>query len=452
MPDQTFRPQPRSYVAETQAFVNGTSTPRRFLERSLEIAATAELDIRAFEVLDIEGARRQTDASTDRWRAGRPHSPIDGMPLGIKDVIETIGLPTGMGSPLFSGWQSGRDSASVFALREAGGVILGKTVTTEFAATEPGATRNPWDFNRTPGGSSSGSAAATGAGIISAGLGTQVIGSIIRPASYCGCVGYKPTVGALNRGGSHDYMSQSCLGVLGASLPDTWQVALELVQRSGGDPGFPPLNGTSQALSPTQPRALAMLETAGWTRASDASKIQLNEFLRTLERAGVRILHRSSLPLLQEIEDAISDAFRLSQIINAWESRWPLNTYAERDRDKLSAAMQKRLVEAESMSVADYVAAIDKRWKVRSLYARLAADCDACVTLSAPGAAPLGLASTGDPIFAVVASLLGVPALSLPLLEEARLPLGLQLIGYTGRDADLISIATWARNVAAQAA
>jgi Asp-tRNA(Asn)/Glu-tRNA(Gln) amidotransferase A subunit family amidase len=195
-----------------------------------------------------------------------------------------------------------------------------------------------------------------------------------------------------------------------------------------------------------------MLETAGWTRASDASKIQLNEFLRALERMGVRILDRSSLPLLQEIEDAISDAFRLSQIINAWESRWPLNTYAERDRDKLSAAMQKRLVEAESMSLADYVAALDKRQKVRSLYTGLAAHCGACITLSAPGAAPPGLASTGDPIFAVVASLLGVPALSLPLLEEARLPLGLQLIGYAGRDADLISNAAWVQEAAAQAA
>ena len=124
--------------------------------------------------------------------------------MGVKDIIETTDMPTEMGSPLFEGWRSGRDAAAVVALREAGAVVLGKTVTTEFAATEPRGTRNPWDLARTPGGSSSGSAAAVAAGVVSAALGTQVVGSIVRPASYCGCVGFKPSVGAINRGGSHD--------------------------------------------------------------------------------------------------------------------------------------------------------------------------------------------------------------------------------------------------------
>src|SRR4029077_8320698 len=154
--------------------------------------------------------------SNERWRAGKPLSPIDGMPIGIKDIIETRDMPTEQGSPLFTGYRTERDAASVAALREAGAVIVGKTVTTEFAATEPRGTRNPWDQGRTPGGSSSGSAAAVGAGVVSAALGTQVMGSIVRPASYCGCVGFKPSVGGINRGGSHDELSQSCMGVLAA--------------------------------------------------------------------------------------------------------------------------------------------------------------------------------------------------------------------------------------------
>ena len=150
------------------------------------------------------GGARRGRAATARWRAGKALSPIDGMPLGIKDIIETADMPTEQGSPLFVGWRTGRDAASVAALREAGAVILGKTVTTEFAATEPRGTRNPWDLERTPGGSSSGSAAAVACGMLPAALGTQVVGSILRPASFCGCVGFKPSVGGINRGGSYD--------------------------------------------------------------------------------------------------------------------------------------------------------------------------------------------------------------------------------------------------------
>src|ERR1700751_5120264 len=147
------------------------------------------------------------------------------------------GMPTEQGSPLFVGWRTGRDAASVAALREAGGVILGKVVTTEFAATEPRGTRNPWDRERTPGGSSSGSAAAVACGMVPAALGTQVVGSILRPASFCGCVGFKPSVGGINRGGSYDYFSQSCTSVLAATLEDAWLLPGQLLGRGRGGAG-----------------------------------------------------------------------------------------------------------------------------------------------------------------------------------------------------------------------
>src|SRR5207302_2728995 len=190
-------------------FAGAGDTPRDFLERCLADLAALEPKIGAFVHLNLAGARAAADQSTTRWRDGRPRSPIDGMPLGIKDIIETADMPTENGSPLFAGWRSERDAASVAALREAGAVIVGKTVTTECAATEPRGTRNPHDLRRTPGGSSSGSAAAVASGMLSTALGTQVIGSTIRPASYCGCIGFKGSVGALNRGGSYDGLSQS---------------------------------------------------------------------------------------------------------------------------------------------------------------------------------------------------------------------------------------------------
>src|SRR5262250_384251 len=215
----------RSYLAHAPQFASGAENPRDFLEACLASLNTWEPKVGAFVNLNIEGARQAADRATARWREGAPLSPIDGMPIGVKDIIETLDMPTEMGSPLFAGWRSQKDAASVAALRQAGAVILGKTVTTEFAASEPRGTRNPWDQTRTPGGSSSGSAAAVAVGAISAGLGTQVLGSIVRPASFCGCYGFKPTVGAINRGGSYDGLSQSVHGPLAASLAEAWQVA-----------------------------------------------------------------------------------------------------------------------------------------------------------------------------------------------------------------------------------
>src|SRR5499427_1807728 len=265
-------PLMRPFLPATADFGGGKDSPRQFLERCIVELDTWEPKIGAFVTLNLDAARAAADHSTERWRTGKPLSPIDGMPIGIKDIIETIDTPTENGSPLFAGFRSERDAASVAALREAGAVILGKTVTTEFAATEPRGTRNPWDPTRTPGGSSSGSAAAVGAGVIPVGLGTQVIGSTLRPASFCGCYGFKPTVGALNRGGSYDGLSQSATGMIAASLPEAWQVAYEIVKRAGGDPGFPGLYGPATAPPPVEPQRLALIETDGWADATPGAR------------------------------------------------------------------------------------------------------------------------------------------------------------------------------------
>jgi len=440
-PAPGLRPALRPYLAARAQFADGRDTPRAYLERCLAALDLWEPRIGAFVHLNIDGARAAADAATARWADGRPLSPLDGMPLGIKDIIETIDMPTENGSPLYAGWRSDRDAASVVALREAGAVILGKTVTTEFAAREPRGTRNPWDVERTPGGSSSGSAAAVAAGMVSAALGTQVIGSTIRPASYCGCVGFKPTMGALNRGGSHDNMSQSCTGLLAANLEDAWQVAYEIAIRAGGDPGFPGLIGPDAAPPAYKPRALAFLETAAWSGAEEGAKKLMQDVVSRLKHAGIEILTRHDEALVAATEDAIVDAASISQRINDWEGRWPLNTYRERDAEKLSGLALKRLANAEAMSLIEYRALLSARDRIRQVYREMGNLCGACVTLSASGPAPLGLSFTGDASFAVPFSLLGVPAISLPLFWLAGLPLGLQVTGFDYRDAATFSIA-----------
>lgn len=437
----------RPYDKARGVFPTGRDAPNDYLERCLATIKELEPQVGAFVHLNEASAREAAARSAERWRDLSPLSLIDGMPVGVKDIIETIDMPTEMGSPLYRGWHSGRDAATVAALREAGAIILGKTVTTEFAATHPAGTRNPWDLNRTPGGSSSGSAAAVAVGMLPAALGTQVVGSIIRPASYCGCYGFKPSVGAINRGGSHDGLSQSCHGALAASLQDAWNLCWAIAKRVGGDPGYPGLAGPEVMPAAKPPRALALLETAGWKAASDEAKQQLTGRLARIREAGVVILEHRTNPLVAEVERALEVAVPLTRRINAFESRWPLNTYREKNREALSQSMLERLAEAEAMSLDDYRAEIAKRARLREIYARLGGLTDGAITLSATGAAPIGLHSTGDPVFASPGSLLGAPAISLPALRAENLPLGLQVLGFEQQDAALFSIAAWLRDL-----
>ncbi len=433
----------KSYIAQITSFQDGSDSPRAFLERCLEVIEAQEDGVGAFVTLKTEGARTLADASTKRWQSGSALSPIDGMPIGIKDIMETADMPTEQGSPLFVDWRGNRDCAAVAALRTAGAVVLGKTVTTEFASSHPSTTRNPWDHSRTPGGSSSGSAAAVGIGMIPAALGSQVIGSIIRPSSFCGCIGFKPSVGGLNRSGSFDHFSQSCTGVLGATLADTWTVARAISLRVGGDPGYPGLSGPIEPPAANKPRRIALLETAGWPEASAEAKQALANARQRFQAAGIDLIDRTSHDTTAAVETAIAGARELATSINAWEGHWPLNTYAvDMDRNGLSASAQERLTEAQGMTQDQYQTLLAERQRVRNIYATLHTNCDVCITLSAPGAAPVGLGSTGNPIFTVPTSLLGIPSLSLPVFEDEGLPLGLQVIGFANQDAELFAAAS----------
>src|SRR5262245_46840278 len=381
----------RGYVALTSEFRAGRGSARAYLDATLARIAELEPQIGAFAALNKEGAIGAAEASTARWRNGRPFSPIDGMPVAIKDIIETADMPTGQGSLLFEGHESRRDSASVHALREAGAVIIGKSTTTEFAATHPWhKTTNPHDATRTPGGPSSGSAAAVGCGMVPVGLGTQVVGSILRPSSFCGAIGFKPSIGAINRSGSHDHFSQSCQGAIGATLADTWLVLRAIADRAGGDPGFIGLEGDVNFARRTRPR-LGVLETGGWRFTSEGARKAFAEAKARFARIGIELKGRSENADIEALEKAIADAHALTLGINAWEGRWPLNTYADFDATKLSSPARDRLKTAEAMTQREYKELLTRRMAARMAYAKAASQYDAFLTLGACGAAPVGL-------------------------------------------------------------
>jgi len=436
----TDKPEKRSYFAASGNFADGSDSPRAFLDRCIAEMDAREADVKAFVCTNLDAARAAADESTERWKAGKQISPIDGMPVGVKDVMETADMPTGQGSALFEGTMTGRDCAAVVALREAGAIMVGKTVTTEFAATHPGVTRNPFDLERTPGGSSSGSAAAVGSGMLAGATGSQVIGSIIRPAGYCGAFGYKPSMGGINRGGSFDGFSQSCTGMIAASLAECWSMTREITSRTGGDAGHVGVTGPMTLPAASKPAKVAMLQTAGWANASDGAKAEWQRAKDTFAAAGIDVQDRDSDAKIAEVEDAIANAMELSMNINAWEGRFPLDTYhRDMDASKLSESAHKRLEQALSMTQDQFADLLAERERVRGVYATLKGAFDVCVTLSAPGAAPKGLEWTGDPLFTVPTSLVGMPTVTLPVLQDDGMPLGLQVIGHTKADAELFA-------------
>lgn len=432
-----------SYFSRGPAFRSGADSPIAAFQEHLAVIERREAQVRAFVCLDVEGARRQAEASEQRWRSGAELSALDGMVIGVKDIIETEDFPTGQGLPALEQFRSGRDAASVAAMRRAGAIVIGKTTTTEFASTELlYGTRNPHDTNRTPGGSSSGSAVAVGAGMVELALASQVVGSTLRPASYNGAFGYKPSWGGLNRGGAYDYLSQSCVGLIGRHLDDLWVSTREIARRAGGDPGRVGVLGPNTPVAGQRPSRIAILRTDGWRVASADVKATFRETVDGLAASGIQFEDAQSDPTIAALEQAVADALEKTWRILVWEMRWPLNSYASLPVG-MSDAMRMRLAQGEAMDQAGYAEALSERDSARARMRDVAAAYDCLLTLGAASAAPADFSTTGDPSFNVPASYLGVPALSLPLLADTGLPLGLQVIGGHGQDAHLFSIATW---------
>jgi Asp-tRNA(Asn)/Glu-tRNA(Gln) amidotransferase A subunit family amidase len=232
-------------------------------------------------------------------------------------------------------------------------------------------------------------------------------------------------------------------GALGASLGDVWIVLREIANRVGGDPGFAGLRGPSSPPPVHKPARLVVLETEGWGQAAPEARSSFVNAVDRIGTAGVTILRAGDCVPVAKVERALANAMAMVTAINAWDMRWPLNAYRNRDPGKMSEAILAQLGIAEAMTLEDYRAQLAERAQMRAIYAALAEHCDAVLTLAATGPAPLGLGSTGNGVFGVPGSLLGVPALSLPLLQAEQLPLGLQAVGFAEGDAALFATAAW---------
>jgi len=441
----------RTFTDKRNQFEDGSDTPRAYLERCLAVIDEREPTVKAWVTLNTKNARTAADEATARYQRGAAISPIDGMPIGIKDVIQTHDMPTTLGSPIFKDRMTNIDSASVNALRLAGAVIVGKTVTTEFAFMVPGPTTNPFCAGATPGGSSSGSAAAVGAGMVPATLGNQVVGSVIRPAGYCANYAIKPTMGALH-GGEGLSLSQLHVGVHAASLRDMWAVAYEIGARAGGDPGYPGLYGPPELAAARRPDSLIMLETEGWSQC-DADTLKAFEgLLEQLASQGVKILTRADHSSIERLERSIDGSNSLCRVLCSYEMRWALRAYQR--TGLLSEQLGLWLQMADELGPDDYRDALARRDAMRADFEALRPLADAMITLASPGPAPpidyvcdSGEAAygfvTGSPAFNAATSALGSPAITVPMLSVGQMPVGVQLVGQQHTDWALSGHARW---------
>jgi Asp-tRNA(Asn)/Glu-tRNA(Gln) amidotransferase A subunit family amidase len=428
-------PSQLTATAAAAAIRRGDITSEALVGACLKQVERRDRDIGAWAHLDPAQALQQARAADHARAAGAAMGPLHGVPIGIKDIIDTADQPTRCGSPFFEGHRPERDAACVAALRAAGAVIIGKTVTTELATLTPSTVRNPLLPGHTPGGSSAGSAAAVAACMIPAGLGTQTAGSVLRPASYCGLYGFKPTLGLVSRTGvlmqSH---TLDTVGLLTRSLDD---VALLTDVMGGHDPSdevsWPraPLR-LAEAVEeqPAVPPRLAFVRTP-WEAAGPAMQEAMTGLADGLGTTCV------SLDI-----DVVSRAIAWQRTIQAAENAYYYGPLLDRAPDRLGTELRAQLVAGCAVSVRAYQEAVLSR---ETAYAEVLAALrgfDAILAPAAPGPAPAGLA-TGDPVFNRAWTYLGMPTLTLPLLADHGKPMGVQLVGRRREDGALLRTARW---------
>ncbi|TAK80035.1 MAG: amidase [Betaproteobacteria bacterium] len=398
-----------------------------------------EPQVQAWQHLDADYALRQARSRDEERREGRPVGPLHGVPVGIKDIIDTADMPTEDGTVLHAGRTPAHDAAVVTRLRVAGAVIMGKTVTTECAYFHPGKTRNPHNPDHTPGGSSSGSAAAVAAGMVALAVGSQTNGSVIRPAAFCGVYGFKPSHGLIPRNGILK-LSRSLdhVGVFARSIEDVALLAEQLVGYDERDPDTrpharPALVATAAEEPPFEP-TFAFVKTPLWDRVESDAKEAFGELLDVL---GDRVIE-VTLP------DSAREAWDWHRTIMEAEMAASLDAEWERGRERLSEKLRMLLARGREVRAIDYQRALARAALVNERLGEVFERCDAILTPAAPGAAPRGLESTGDPAFCTLWTYCGMPAISLPLMQAANgLPLGVQLVGARHADARLLRTARW---------
>ncbi len=427
----------RADLAELASAIRaGRLTAASVLTHCLARYHDSEPHLHAFAWLDPERALAHARRVDERLAEGLEHGLLAGVPIAVKDIFDTAGVPTEHGSDVFKGRVPERSAATVVAIEHEGAVMFGKTVTAELAYLHPGPTRNPWDSARTPGGSSMGSAAAVAAGVVPGSIGSQTNGSVIRPASFCGVVGFKPSFGRLSTDGVLSF--SPTLDHVGAFARTVEGVAL-LAAAMAGDPLEEWLSHAEWDGGMVGPR-LAAVRTGDWSLAEPAMTSRFEATVKALAEAGARV-EAPDLP--PELDDAI----RVHRTIMAAEAATFLQPLVLPGRKLLSRAILELLVEGSQASAASYGAALWDRERMIQSFGEWLAPYDALVTIPATGEAP-GRETTGDPRFCTRWTLLGAPAVGLPTgTGPAGLPLGLQVVGAPGHDARLLGVARWAQGI-----
>jgi len=418
----------------------GRLTSEEMVQACLERIRALEPKVEAWQFLDEGHALAQARACDERKRSGEPIGPLHGVPVGVKDIIDTADMPTENGTVLHKGRTPREDAAVVKMLRAAGAVILGKTVTTECAYFSPGKTRNPHNPEHTPGGSSSGSAAAVAAGMVPLALGSQTAGSVIRPAAFCGAYGFKPTHGLIPRSGILA-LSRTLdhVGLFARSVED---LALLLEQLQGHDEldldTRPRARVSFQTIALEEPPLepmFAFIKTPHWQRTDPDTKEAYAELQETLGKQVEEV----------ELFPSAAEAWDWHRTIMECEMAANLEPLWVAGRDKLSEKLRSLLARGREAKALDYQRALRCILPAQeSLDELFEQRYDAILTPPALGTAPKGLGSTGDPVFCSIWTLLGMPAITLPLMQgENGLPLGVQLVGRKGYDARLLRTARW---------
>ncbi len=418
----------------------GTISSEQYVGACLARVRETDARIEAWAFLDPDHALAQARAADQYRLSGQPIGPLHGIPVGIKDIIDTADMPTENGSPLHAGRTPSRDAAVVTLLRCAGAVIMGKTVTTEFACGAAGKTRNPHDAAYSPGGSSSGSAAAVAAGMVPLALGSQTGGSTVRPASYCGVYGLKPTRGLIPRHGmSRVAQTLDTVGLFARTLDDVALLLESCVAYDEGEfessPRAQTAYGAIAADDPPIPPMLGFVKTPHWNRLTDDAK---DAFAELVERLGDRVEE-------VELSSAIEQAWEWHAIIMESEVAVNLSREWDKGRARLSERLRGRIERGRTHPAARYLEALAQIPRLNDGFTELFEQkYDALLTPAATGVAPSGLESTGDPVFCSLWTLCGVPALSVPLMSGANgLPLGAQLVASRHNDGRLLRTARW---------
>ncbi len=413
---------PPSARALARDIAAGRISAEAAMRGCLDRIAAREAAVGAWQHLDPEAAL----AAARRADGEAPRGPLHGVPIGVKDLFDTADMPTGYGSPIYDGHRPAADAACVALARAAGAIVVGKTVTTEFACFTPGKTANPHNPHHTPGGSSSGSAAAVAAGMVPLAFGSQTAGSVIRPAAFCGCVGYKPSFGLIARAGAKALAdSLDTVGLMAGTVADAAFFAGVLTDR-------PDLR---DAAPPPAPPAFALYRTPMWERAEPEVGAALDRAAEALRRAGAAVGELAP-PAEHRGLNAAQDR------IMGYEAARALAYERIYRSAQLSPRLGQMLDAGMAVGAAEYDAARAEAAAARAGLAGFFGPYDAVLTPAAPGEAPAGLGYTGDPVFNRMWTLLGTPCVTLPAHRGDRgLPVGVQLVGRIGDDARLMSCA-----------